>query len=68
MQSDIVIEELAGGKRSGAALVFFEDEATAKEAKKLNKTNLGSRYVELYSYQDQFMQQLCDLKPKKEQD
>ena len=40
MQSDIVIEELAGGKRSGAALVFFEDEATAKEAKKLNKTNL----------------------------
>jgi hypothetical protein len=28
-KTDIVIEELAGGKRSGAALVFFEDENTA---------------------------------------
>jgi len=63
-----VIEELAGGKRSGAALVFFEDENTAIEAKKLNKTNLGTRYVELFSYQDQFMQQLCGLKPEKEQE
>jgi hypothetical protein len=26
MKSDIVIEEFSGGKRSGAALVFFEDE------------------------------------------
>jgi len=33
MKTDIVIEELSGGKRSGAALVFFEDEGTAQEAK-----------------------------------
>ena len=42
MKTDIVIEELNGGKRSGAALVFFDDERSASDAKEaLNKTNLG---------------------------
>jgi len=28
-KTDIVIEEFSGGKRTGSALVFFDDEATA---------------------------------------
>ena len=65
MKSDVVIEEISGGKRSGAALVFFETEDMASEAKKsLDKTNLGQRYVELFNYQDQVMQQICDILPE----
>ena len=64
MKTDIVIEEFNGGKRSGAALVFFENEEMAQVAKNaLNKTNLGQRYVELFDYQDHVMQQLCDIQP-----
>jgi hypothetical protein len=42
MKSDIVIEEVSAGKRTGAALVFFPDEQTALSAKQdLDKTHLG---------------------------
>jgi len=33
MKSDIIIEELGGGKRTGTALVFFENEQLASLAK-----------------------------------
>ena len=53
MKTDIVIEEFNGGKRSGAALVFFENEEIAQMAKNsLNRTNLGQRYVELFDSED----------------
>jgi nucleoside-triphosphatase THEP1 len=53
MKSDIVIEEISAGKRTGTALVFFEDESTAAMAKQnLDKAKVGQRYVELYNYQD----------------
>ena len=62
MKTDIVIEEFNGGKRSGAALVFFENEEMAQVAKNgLNRTNLGQRYVELFDHNDQVMQQVCDI-------
>jgi RNA recognition motif-containing protein len=62
MKTDIVIEEFNGGKRSGAALVFFETEEMAQVAKKgLNKTNMGQRYVELFDHTDHVMQQACDI-------
>ena len=62
MKTDIVIEEFNGGKRSGAALVFFENEEIAQMAKNsLNRTNLGQRYVELFDSEDQEMQKICDI-------
>jgi RNA recognition motif-containing protein len=62
MKTDIVIEEFNGGKRSGAALVFFENEEMAQVAKNgLNKTNLGQRYVELFDHNDDVMQKVCDI-------
>ena len=62
MKTDIVIEEFNGGKRSGAALVFFENEEIAQVAKNsLNRTNLGQRYVELFDSEDQEMQKICDI-------
>ena len=64
-KTDVIIEEFSGGKRSGAALVFFESEDMACTAKKsLDKTNLGQRYVELFNHQDQVMQQVCDILPE----
>ena len=62
MKTDIVIEEFNGGMRSGAALVFFENEEIAQVAKNsLNRTNLGQRYVELFDSEDQEMQKICDI-------
>ena len=52
-KNDIIIEEFSGGRRSGAALVIFDNEDVARAAKNaLNKTNLGQRYVELFNYED----------------
>ena len=50
MKTDIIIEEYNGGKRSGAALVFFENEEMTQVAKSaLNRTKIvGSvslRYI-----------------------
>ena len=62
MKTDIVIEEFNGGKRSGAALVFFVTVEMAQVAKNgLNKTNLGQRYVELFDHNDEVMQKVCDI-------
>lgn len=63
MKSDVVIEESnASGRRTGAALVFFESADLAQAAKaKLNNANLGQRYVELYDCGDALMQQVCDI-------
>lgn len=56
--SDIIIEERnAHGKRTGAALIFFENGAKAQGAKlKLNGQHIGSRYVEMFDCEDALMQ------------
>jgi len=62
-ESDIFIEE-SGGKRTGAALVVFESEDKAQEAKEgLNKQNIGtpSRYVDLFDSGDNFYKKVCGL-------
>ena len=62
-EGDIFIEE-NNGKRTGSALIIFENEDVAQDAKaSLNKKNIGEeqRWVELYDCHDQFMQKICNL-------
>ena len=64
MKTDVVIEELAGGKRSGNALVFFPDAELAEKAKAtFNNSTLGNRYVEIYTHEDAYMQACCEYTP-----
>lgn len=60
---DIFIEEF-NGKRTGSALVIFENEQVGQDAKAaLHKKDIGAeqRYVELYDHNDEFMQKVCNL-------
>ena len=60
---DIYIEE-QNGRRTGSALVLFESESVAQDAKStLNKREIGAegRYVELYDCSDTFMRKICNL-------
>lgn len=62
-ESSVFVEEF-NGKRTGSALVIFDDEETAQTAKeKLHKKEIGTdgRYVELYDQNDQFMKKICNL-------
>jgi RNA recognition motif-containing protein len=62
-EGDIFIEE-NNGKRTGSALIIFENEDVAQDAKaSLNKKCIGEeqRWVELYDCHDQFMQKICNL-------
>jgi len=60
---DIFIEE-SNGRRTGSALVIFENKEIAQDAKAaLNKKNIGEeqRYVELHDCNDLFMKKVCHL-------
>lgn len=58
---NIVIEEF-NGKRTGSALVIFENQDVAQDAKSnLNKKEIEGRYVELFDNQDQFMRKICNI-------
>lgn len=58
---DIFIEEF-NGKRTGSALVIFENHDVAQDAKAaLNKKEIDGRYVELFDCEDQFMRKICNL-------
>jgi RNA recognition motif-containing protein len=60
---DIFIEE-SNGRRTGSALVFFENHEVSQDAKAAqNKKNIGqeSRYVELHDSNDLFMKKVCQL-------
>jgi RNA recognition motif-containing protein len=60
---DIFIEE-SNGRRTGSALVVFENKEIAQDAKAaLNKKNIGEeqRYVELHDCNDMFMKKVCQL-------
>jgi hypothetical protein len=60
---EIHIEE-QNGHRTGSALILFESENVAQDAKStLNKREIGSegRYVELYDSNDTFMRKICNL-------
>lgn len=58
---DVYIEEFKG-KRTGSALVLFDEKDTAQAAKKkLHKNEIGGRYIQLYDENDQFMKQICNL-------
>jgi RNA recognition motif-containing protein len=62
-ETNVFIEEF-NGKRTGSALVIFENKELAQKAKEdLNKKEIGSdgRYVELYDQYDQFMKKICNL-------
>lgn len=60
-EDDVLIEEEAG-RRSGKALVFFENEDVAQDAKDaLNKKEIGGRWIQIFDQHDDFMQQLCGL-------
>lgn len=62
-EEDIYIEE-TNGRRSGSALVLFESEEVAQDAKAtLNKREMAGygRYVELYDHKDAFMRKICNL-------
>lgn len=61
--SKVFIEEF-NGKRTGSALVIFENLEIAQKAKEeLDKKEIGTegRYVELYDQYDQFMKKICNL-------
>ena len=60
---EIFIEE-TNGRRTGSALVLFESEDVAQDAKgTMNKREVGSggRYVELHDCNDAFMRKICNL-------
>jgi RNA recognition motif-containing protein len=60
---DVFIEE-SNGRRTGSALVIFENKEIAQDAKAaLNKKNIGEeqRYVELHDCNDLFMKKVCQL-------
>jgi len=58
---DIFIEEF-NGRRTGSALVVFENDTVAQDAKKaLHRKEIEGRYVELFDCNDQFMQKICYL-------
>lgn len=62
-ETNVFIEEF-NGKRTGSALVIFENKDIAQQAKEeLNKKEIGTegRYVELYDQYDQFMKKICNL-------
>jgi len=62
-ETNVFIEEF-NGKRTGSALVIFENKELAQKAKEdLNKKEIGSdgRDVELYDQYDQFMKKICNL-------
>jgi len=60
---DIFIEEF-NGRRTGSALVLFENEAVAQDAKAaLHRKEIEGRYIELFDQNDQFMQKICYLEP-----
>jgi len=61
--SDIFIEE-TNGKRTGSALVIFENHDVSQEAKKaMDKKKIGEeqRWVELHDCNDLFMKKICHL-------
>ena len=47
-EDGILIVRYPDGRASGDAFAVFEEEAHLEEALKLNRSNLGTRYVELY--------------------
>ena len=47
-EDGILIVRYPDGRASGDAFAIFEDEIHLEEALKLNRSNLGTRYVELY--------------------
>jgi RNA recognition motif-containing protein len=60
-QDEIFIEEF-NGKRTGSALVVFENEQVAQDAKaSLNKNEVDGRYIELFDQNDNFMRKICKL-------
>lgn len=62
-ETNVFIEEF-NGKRTGSALVVFENREIAQQAKEeMNKKEIGTdgRYVELYDQYDQFMKKICNL-------
>jgi len=64
-KQDVFIEQRFG-KRTGSALVIFENQDVAQDAKQtMNKQIIGqeSRYVELFDCNDEFMQKICNLYP-----
>jgi RNA recognition motif-containing protein len=57
----IFIEEF-DGKRTGSALIVFENSQVAQDAKAgLQKTEIEGRYIELFDKEDEFMQKICKL-------
>lgn len=62
-EKDVFIEE-AYGKRTGSALIIFENKDVAQDAKaNLQGQKIGAeqRYLELFDCYDQFMQKICNL-------
>ena len=60
-QDEIFIEEF-NGKRTGSALVVFENEQVAQDAKSaLHKNEVDGRYIELFDQNDAFMRKICKL-------
>jgi len=60
-EGSIFIEEF-NGKRTGSALVVFENEELAQNAKNgLQKQEIDGRYIELFDKTDTFMIKICKL-------
>ena len=60
-EESIFIEEF-NGKRTGSALVVFENDTVAQDAKaKLQKQEIEGRYIELFDQNDEFMRKICKL-------
>ena len=47
-EDGVLIVRYPDGRASGDAFAIFEEEGHLEEALKLNRTHLGTRYVELY--------------------
>lgn len=51
VKSDVVIELHRDGRKTGKALVFFEEESTALLARAaLDRQSIGNRYIELFDH------------------
>lgn len=62
LTSDEIFIEEFNGKRTGSALVVFENEQVAQDAKAaLHRSEVDGRYIELFDHNDAFMRKICKL-------
>ena len=62
LTSDKIYIDQVDGRKSGSALVIFENSDAVQEAKSsLNNSDMGGRTIVLFDYNDNFFKKVCNL-------